>query len=402
MDLVVRPAAPDELRQVADAMRVALLSPRVDDEEWEKWKLGWVEGHLAIGAWDGDQCVGHAGAFHLDTLVPGGTWLPTAGVTRVGVLPTHARRGLLTRMMRRLLDDERADGKVLASLRASEAVIYSRYGFGVAGEATSVVVLPERARPVRGAGPGTFRILRPEQFHDVIPALYARLPHRAGAVSRSAFIWSRILKDATSGPKGTFVVVHTSPDGHDDGYALYTVEWSDEPLRERLGRSELHDLFGASPAVELALWDYLVSISLLRSISAEGRPVDDLVRLAVADMRAYDVRQRWDEQWIRLLDVEAALGARTYGAGEPVIIAVSDPWYDANNGTFAVSADGVARTDAAAELHAPIDALGATYMGAVPWADLLAVGRVTGSPDAAARADALFAHRPGTYSGTFF
>jgi predicted acetyltransferase len=402
MDAVVRPAEPRELRDVADAMRVALLTSRVDDEEWERWKLGWETGHLAIGAWDGDQCVGHAGAFHFDTLVPGGAWLPTAGVTRVGVLPTHARRGVLTRMMRRLLDDERADGKVLASLRASEAVIYSRFGFGVAGEAVSVVVHPQRARPVRGAAGGSFRILTPEQFQGVVPALYRGLAHRVGAITRSEFIWNRVLKDATSGSKATFVVVHTSPDGTDDGYVHYSVQWDSTPMTERLGECELHELLGASPAVELALWGYLVNISLLRGISVENRPVDDLVRLAIPDMRAYDVRQRWDEQWIRLLDVQAALTARTYGAGEPVTIAVVDPWYAGNCATFRVSAAGVTPTDERAELHASIDSLSATYMGAVSWADLLAVGRITGNADAAARADTLFAHRPGTWSGTFF
>jgi hypothetical protein len=70
MDLVIRPAAPDELRAASDAMRLALLNPTVGDEEWEKWKSGWEEDHLAITAWDGDRCVGHAGAFHFDTLVP--------------------------------------------------------------------------------------------------------------------------------------------------------------------------------------------------------------------------------------------------------------------------------------------------------------------------------------------
>ena len=42
-------------------------------------------------------------------------------------------------------------------------------------------------------------------------------------------------------------------------------------------------------------------------------------------------------------------------------------------------------------------------MGTVRWADLVAVGRVrAGSADAAARADRLFGHRPGTWCGTFF
>jgi predicted acetyltransferase len=401
-DLVVRPAEPHELRDVANAMRVGLLSPHVSDDEWEKWRAGWETGHLAIGAWDGDVCVGHAGAFSFDTRVPGGAWLSTSGVTRVGVLPTHTRRGLLTRMMRRLLDDERADGKVLSSLRASEAVIYSRFGFGLAGEAVGVRVHPHRIDAVRGAAAGTMRILTPAQFDGVIPELYTHAATRAGAITRSSFFWLRVLKEATEGSKGTFVAVHTSPDGIDDGYVLYSVEWDDAALSENMGRCELHELFGATPEAELALWQYMVSISLLRSIDAEARPVDDLVRLAITDMRAYEVKQRWDEQWIRLLDVEAALSARSYGTAEPVTIAITDPWYPDNDGTYVIASDGVSRTSDRAELSAPIEAVSASYMGAISWSDLLSTGRVSGDADAAARADALFAHRPATWSGTFF
>ena len=180
MDLVVRPAEPHELRAAADAMRIALLSPRADDAEWEKWRSGWDQGHLAITAWDADMCVGHAGSFALDTLVPGGAWIPTAGVTRVGVLPTHIRRGALTAMMRRLLDDELADGKVLASLRASEAVIYPRFGFGLGGEAVSVRVIPSRVRPIVGAAAGSFRLLHADELLTVLPPLYQRMHLRPG------------------------------------------------------------------------------------------------------------------------------------------------------------------------------------------------------------------------------
>lgn len=402
MDLIVRPAEPHELRDVANAMRVGLLNAHVGDEEWEKWRAGWETGHLAIGAWDGDLCVGHAGAFHFDTLVPGGAWLPTAGITRVGVLPTHTRRGLLTRMMRRLLDDERADGKVLSSLRASEAVIYSRFGFGLAGEAVSVLVHPHRVPSVSGAAPGTMRLLPSDEVLATIPDIYRRSCTRPGALSRTEFVWSRVLKEAADREKATFVVVHTAPDGVDDGYAMYSVEWTDQSFTDNVGACELFDLFGTTPSVELALWQYMVNISLLRSIEVENRPLDDIVRLAIPDFRAYEVKQRWDEQWMRLLQVDAALASRTYHDGAPVTVAVDDPWYPENSATFRISADGVRRTDSSAELTAPIEALSAAYMGAMSWTDLLSTGRVTGDPHAASRADVLFAQRPATWSGTFF
>jgi len=52
--------------------------------------------------------------------VPGGS-LPCGGVTRVSVRSTHRRRGLLTAMMRRQLDEMHERGEPLAALYASEA-----------------------------------------------------------------------------------------------------------------------------------------------------------------------------------------------------------------------------------------------------------------------------------------
>src|SRR5207247_9489634 len=71
--------------------------------------------------------------------VPGGT-LPCGGVTRVSVLSTHRRQGLLTAMMRRQLDDMHERGEPLAALYASEAPIYGRFGYGLATYQASVEI----------------------------------------------------------------------------------------------------------------------------------------------------------------------------------------------------------------------------------------------------------------------
>ena len=83
-------------------------------------------------AWDGDRIVGGAGAFDYAMSVPGGASIPAAGVTVVGVLPTHRRRGALAALMAAQLDDSRARGDVAAYLWASEATIYGRFGYGLA------------------------------------------------------------------------------------------------------------------------------------------------------------------------------------------------------------------------------------------------------------------------------
>ncbi len=78
-----------------------------DPEERALWH-DLTECDRSLGIWDGDDCVGTAGAFSLRISVPGGAVVPVAGVTMVSVAATHRRRGLLTAMMRRQLDDVRA------------------------------------------------------------------------------------------------------------------------------------------------------------------------------------------------------------------------------------------------------------------------------------------------------
>src|SRR5438876_8088934 len=84
-----------------------------------------------LAFFDGAELVATAGIFSCEMTLPGGT-LPCGGVTRVAVVTTHRRRGLLTAMMRRQLDDMHERGEPLAALYASEAPIYGRFGYGLA------------------------------------------------------------------------------------------------------------------------------------------------------------------------------------------------------------------------------------------------------------------------------
>src|SRR5262249_1545306 len=140
-------------RLASNAVSAALLFPPHDDETWERSRPSWDESS-STSAWDGDRCVGHASQFFVDTTVPGGARVLPGAVTRVGVLPTHRRRGIATALLEALIAEASQRGAVLMSLRASEAVIYSRYGFGVAGEYTEIEIDTLRARPISGAAAG--------------------------------------------------------------------------------------------------------------------------------------------------------------------------------------------------------------------------------------------------------
>ena len=151
----------------------------------------WIEVERMHAAWDDGRVVGGAGAFTYDLSVPGGATVPSAGVTVVGVLPTHRRRGILSAMMRAQLDDVRARGESVAWLWASEAPIYTRYGYGLASLIGDIDLPRERtafARPVERRG--TFRFVDLDEALEAFPEVHeAALAQRPGMFRRTRAWW---------------------------------------------------------------------------------------------------------------------------------------------------------------------------------------------------------------------
>jgi predicted acetyltransferase len=398
-EIVIRPTAPEEWRRASAVVSTALMHAPADDEAWAKAEPSWV-GTDSLSAWDGDTCVGHVAGYRFDTLVPGGARVPTNGVTRVGVLPTHRRRGIARRLLERLLGEARERGQVLASLRASETVIYPRYGFGLAGECAEAVLDPRAARPISGAATGSMRLVAPDGIIDAVSPIYERAATRPGVITRPDWMWKRYFENAIAlGGDGEFVAVHTSTDGIDDGFVHYSVKWKEERYLLAHGVGEVYDLWGTDPSVELALWDYLCNVDLVQEWYAEERPVDDVIQFAVGDRRAHRLRSTWDEQWLRLLDVDAALGARAFAdADGSFTVAVTDALLADNSGSWEISASGAKRIadgtadGAAADLVVTVTDLAAAYLGGTKWTALAGAGRIAVHDSRAlARADALFA-----------
>jgi len=129
-------------------------------------------------AFEDDEIVGGAGAFTYDFSVPGGT-LPCAGVTVVGVYPTHRRRGVLRAMMETQLRDVHERGEPIAALWASEETIYGRFGYGIAAWSGGVKIKREWSA-FRAAG----RTDRQDALRDADRGARA-LPAGVGCASRA-------------------------------------------------------------------------------------------------------------------------------------------------------------------------------------------------------------------------
>lgn len=351
-------------------------------EERELWN-SLTEIDRSLGAWDGDMCVGTAGAFSFRLTVPGGASVPAAGVTMVSVAATHRRRGVLTAMMRRQLDDVREWGWPLAVLTASEPAIYGRFGYGVGTFHVNAEI--DTARVRLSVPPGTddvrLRYAKPAEALDACEAVYAQLvPRRPGMVARLPG-WERLgVIDPESDRDGASPLqcVLAERGGEVVGYARFAVKPAWEASGPQ-GKVVLRDLEALDPAAYAALWRFLFDIDLTSTLVARGRPSDDAWQHLVSDIRRCLPQVR-DSLHVRLVEVGAALEARTYQAPVDVVFEVEDAFCPWNAGRWRLSGDAKGasceRTDDAADLALSVRELGAAYLGGVSLGSLGAAGRV--------------------------
>lgn len=372
----------DEWDKFYDALLRGFGGVPESAEERELWN-SLTEFDRSLGVWDGDECVGTAGAFSFRLTVPGGASVPAAGVTMVSVAATHRRRGVLTSMMRRQLDDVRAWGEPLAVLTASEPAIYGRFGYGNATYHLNAEIDTSRVR--LSVPPGTddvrLRFAAPADVLDACEAVYARLvPSRPGMLARRPG-WERLgVLDPESerGGASPLQCVVAERDGETVGYARYRVkpEWETAGPN---GAVVVEALAALDPAADAALWRFLFDIDLTSKVVARGRPVDDAWQYLVSDIRRCLPRVR-DSLYVRPVEVGAALEARTYQTPVDVVFEVEDAFCPWNAGRWRLSGDqkgaSCERTADAADVVLSVRELGAAYLGGVSLASLGAAGRV--------------------------
>ena len=272
-----------------------------------------------------------------------------AAVTHIGVLPSFTRRGIATELIEHQLHDIAARGEVVATLRASEATIYGRYGYGVASSSQSVEVLTARAAATSGRRVRRSRCgcSTPPQAWDVLPRIYARnRPSRPGTIDRPGAWWQGLRLRTESAMGASYVAVHGRP-GSETGFARYrpidTETWFVSDQRTIV----VEDFFAPTTEAYLGLLRFLLGLDLIDRVLFWMLPVDDPLPWLLLDRRAARVTAVHDETWLRIVDVPKALAARRYGGDGTVTIAVHDPLLPGNSASFAITGEGAEPTDLA-------------------------------------------------------
>jgi predicted acetyltransferase len=389
VSIEIRNPSQNEWRAAMSAA-ASVFGDELKDEDYDRYSATLVRERF-YGAYDGEMPVGTAADFPFTLTVPGGD-LPTGGVTWVAVLPTHRRQGVLTRLMRRQLDDLHERGEPLAILWASEAAIYGRFGYGVA--APHYEMDADRARFALRDDPGPGAKVHSLTLADAIdPCAQVYEQVRAttpGFTNRTREWWEayRLADPETwrrgSSPKAVTVI---EVDGQPAAYAIYRVKHDWEAGFPK-GEVRVLEALASAPAAEGDLWRFLFSIDLTVRVQSRVDPGSPLP-LMVVDSRSLNMRL-YEGLWLRIVEAESALRARSYATDDTVVLELRDDFCPWNAGRWNVGSE-VGRTNDEADLGIDVADLASAYLGAFDFHTLARAQRVEElKPGALERATAMF------------
>lgn len=384
----------------------AMGFPPANDNTLEVWRSGGVP-KRSLAAFDGEQMVGTVYSHDFELTLPGGAQIQAAGVTSVGVLPTHKRRGILTELKTRQLREAKERGEPLAILIASESVIYGRFGYGVSSYLFDYELDTRFGafRPGLAGDSGRVQFVDEGTADKVFPEVYERWwKQQPGAIPRTDEWWAFVRAERRPGLHAH--VIYESDDGTVEGYLRYETrsKWDAGIASSTIAE---HDFVTITPDARRALWRHVLDVDLIRAVHMGGQPVDDPVRWWLANPRALKVTRYGDFFWTRILDIPRSLEARRYRLDAELVLEIDDALFPENAGRYALSiGDGIGRctrTDAPADLAMPVASLGSLYLGGVAASDLARGGRLTELVDGAiARCDAAFSSDVKPWSATWF
>jgi predicted acetyltransferase len=404
VDITLRRIADDELD---DMVRAAALAFGFDySKEFTDAERIVFEADRSTGAYEGDALVGTSATATLRLTVPG-TILPAAGLTTVSVIPTHRRRGVLTALMERHMEDALEHGEPLSILWASEAAIYGRYGYGMATASCRFTIDRAHARFARPHQPsGRTRVVDQEEALRAFPEIYRREQEsHPGMIQWTPAWWRYFLTHPMHREEGAPIyAVHESA-GALDGYVVYKFKrsWAEGVPT---GTVDIDDIIANSPGAYADLWRYCLDLDLAAQVTGDHLQPDEPLLHLLSEPRRLRLTLG-DGLWVRLVDVSTALAARRYAVSGRLRIAARDAFSPKNDALYELEGgpDGAQCRPASGEpdLTLGVADLGAAYLGGTRFRTLGGAGRVVEeTPGAISLADAMFAWDPPPWSPHVF
>ncbi|WP_227376645.1 GNAT family N-acetyltransferase [Haladaptatus halobius] len=282
-----------------------------------------------------------------------GDWHDVAGLSAVASPPENRRRGLVAQLLAESLSEYRENEVYFSALWPFDYGFYRRYGWGTVTKYTKYETTPD-ALALDTEPTGEFRRLEADDWRLLEPVLDAHGERYTLTIDRTEEWWRhRVFEGWQKDPyvyawmrdgeeqRSSNVSDDEPRDDEARGYVVYTIEEDGDDKRLRVW--------------ELAYADDDAYCHLLRFVQYHDSQVER-VRLyepentdlldVVDDPRKVECEVRTGPMF-RLVDVQRALESLSYpdDARGRVVLQVSDPLAEWNEGTFELVTDEVVRCD---------------------------------------------------------
>lgn len=158
------------------------------------------------------------------------------------------------------------------------------------------------------------------------------------------------------------------------------------------GKLNITEILGTTDAAYKALWHHLSHVDLFPNVFHWNLPQDSVLPWIISNPRHLRYAA-WEGLWLRILDIPAALQARSYTSDGSVVIGVEDTFLPHVGGNFEIQVSRgtatVERTGATPDLTLNIADLGSLYLGHHRADQLCRAGRINGDHDALRTVDRL-------------
>ncbi|MBL07384.1 MAG: hypothetical protein CL773_06000 [Chloroflexi bacterium] len=355
----------------------------IDYDHWNE------QSDRLIAAFDteSEQIVGSGGADKYNITVPGGNNIKMAGIAYMGTLPTHKRRGIFSSMMKKLHQQAKERGDAIAGLWASQSLLYSRFGYGLATmrEDWSIDTNHTSLSTDRPTGISLKLVDKNKALNEIpkIYEIYRRCQN--GATDRTQGYWNYLLYEDEqtrfnkSGRSGFFFVI-AYKDNKPCGYAIYNFNKESGVAHEDdEGSLIVEEIISTDRESNNALWHYIFGVELVEEISFNRRGTNDPLYYMLKNPRKLK-RNIIDGLWARIIDPIKMLESRTYKNPGKIVINISGQNQNDIEGIFQIETDGkntdVKKTKDKPDISIRPSELSSIYFGSVRASEFYQAGLI--------------------------
>lgn len=334
-----------------------------------------MEIERCLAAFVDEKIVGANGVLTFTLSVPGGV-VKAGGIIDVVVYPTHRRQGIMSKIMKKQLNEIFQKDEPIAFLYSADSGTYGRFGFGLATFQESWEIQRHdtkfRKTLIDYDSVENIEMVSSEEISNLMPKIFELAwNQRPGMIKRERSRWNRLkLEMERKDMPGISSYALFKKNGKYEGYINYRLNLNSTATD---GNLIINEIISTTDEAHLNLLNFCMNIDGVNKITSKSRPIDDPITWVLEDPRKLS-RKIEDQLHLRILDVPNALVSRKYNVDGEITILVEDNILDSNNAKFILKKLGnivkCEKTNLPHDIKIDIRELGSLYLGGTSWLNL--------------------------------